>query len=159
MFVSPYNHVLSRDFSLIESYCNNVTEYNALLTGLQLAQQMGVQYLEAYDDSKLIVNQIKRKYEVHHEDLIPYQHAAIQLVNTFNGFYISHVSRLKNTTIDTVAALATTLALPADTYYHLTVDTRHLFYSKYSLEVAKFMQPQQTLNLETSDFSSSTVPA
>jgi len=77
VFVSPYNHILSRDFSLIESYCNNVTEYNALLTGLQLAQQMGVQYLEAYDDSKLIVNQIKGEYEIHQEDLIPYHRVAI----------------------------------------------------------------------------------
>ena len=56
---------------------NSAVEYNALLIGLQLAQQMGVTYLEAYGDSKLIVNQIKREYEVRHEDLIPYHHAAI----------------------------------------------------------------------------------
>ena len=34
VFVSPYNHILPRVFSLIEPYSNNVAEYNALLIGL-----------------------------------------------------------------------------------------------------------------------------
>jgi len=56
VFVSPENHVLPRAFSLTEPCSKNVVENNDLLIGLQLAQQMGVQYLEAYGDSKLIVN-------------------------------------------------------------------------------------------------------
>ena len=38
IFVSPENHVLPRTFSLTEPCSNNVTEYNALLIGLHLAQ-------------------------------------------------------------------------------------------------------------------------
>ena len=56
VFILPENHVLPRAFSLTESYSNNVAEYNALLIGLQLAQQMGVQSLEAYSDSILVIN-------------------------------------------------------------------------------------------------------
>ena len=98
---------------------------------------MGVHYLEAYGDPKLIVNQVKREYEVHHEDLMSYQHATIKLADSFDGFYISHVSRLLNTKADALAALVATLALPADTTYHLTVATCHLFYPKYDLEVSE----------------------
>ena len=98
---------------------------------------MGVTYLEAYGDSKLSVNQIKGEYEVRHEELIPYHHAAIQLANTFDGFYISHVSHLQNTKADALSMLAATLALPADSSYHLTVATHHLFYLKYGLEVSE----------------------
>ena len=105
IFVSPENHVLPRAFSLIKSCSNNVAEHNALLIGLQLTQQMGVRYLEAYGDSKLIVNQIRREYEVCYKDLIPYHHETIQLANTFDGFYISHVSHLQNTKADALAAL------------------------------------------------------
>jgi len=94
VFISPGNHVLPHAFSLTEPCSNNVVEYNALLIGLHLTQQMGVQYLEAYGDSKLIINQVKGEYEVHHEDLVLYHHVAIQLVNTFEGFYISHLSHL-----------------------------------------------------------------
>ena len=54
---------------------------------------MGVRYLEAYGDSKLIVNQVKGEYEVRHEDLVPYQHVVIKMANLFEGFYIGHVSQ------------------------------------------------------------------
>ena len=89
---------------------------------------MGVRYLEAYGDSKLIINQVKGEYEVHHEDLVAYYHAVIEMTNLFDGFYIGHVSRSQNTRVDALAALAMTLALPVDTEYHLTVATRHLVY-------------------------------
>jgi len=106
---------------------------NALLIGLQLAHGIGVHYLEAYGDSKLIINQVKGEYEVRHEDLVPYYHTVIELANLFDGFYIGLVSRSQNTKADALAALATTLALPVDTEYHLTVATRHLVYSKHML--------------------------
>jgi len=44
-----------------------------------------------------------------------------------------HMSRSQNTKADALAALATTLALPVDTEYHLTVTTRHLVCSKHML--------------------------
>ena len=135
VFVSLENYVLPRAFSLMELCSNNVAKYNALLIGLQLAQQMGVQYLEAYGNSKFIVNQVKGQHEVHHEDLIPYHHATINLADSFDGFYISHVSRLMNTKADALAMLAAILALLAHTTYSLTVATRHLFCLKYGLGV------------------------
>ena len=98
---------------------------------------MGVQYLEAYGDSKLIVNQFKGEYEVNYEDLIPYHHATIKLTNSFDGFYISHVSHLHNTKADALATLTAKLTLPADTTYRLTVATRHLFCLKYGLEISE----------------------
>ena len=76
VFISAENHVLPRAFLLTEPCSNNMTKYNALLIGLQLAHEMGVCYLETYGDSKLIVNQIKGEYEVRHEDLVPYYHTS-----------------------------------------------------------------------------------
>ena len=72
VLISPQNHVIPRAFSLITPCSNNVAEYNALLIGLQLAHEMGVRYLKAYDDSKLIINQVKEEYEVWHKDLVPF---------------------------------------------------------------------------------------
>ena len=72
---------------------------------------MGVRYLKAYSDSKLIVNQVKCEYEVRHEDLVPYYHKVIKMANLFDGFYIGHVSRYQNTKADALALLAATLAL------------------------------------------------
>ena len=61
VFVSPNDHILPRAFFLMEPCSNNVTEYNTLLIRLQLAQEMGVKYLEAYGDSKLIINHINER--------------------------------------------------------------------------------------------------
>ena len=44
---------------------------------MQLAEEIGVKNLEAYGDSKLIVNQVHGDYEVRHEDLVPYHNATI----------------------------------------------------------------------------------
>ena len=72
VLVSLQNYVISRAVSLTEPCSNNVAEYNALLIGMQLADEIGVKNLEAYGDSKLIVNQVRGEYEVRHEDLVPY---------------------------------------------------------------------------------------
>jgi len=93
VYISPQNHVLPRAFSLTEPCSNNVVEYNALLIGLQVTHEMGVRYLESYGDLKLIINQVKGEYEVRHGDLVPYYHAVIKMANSFDGFYIGHVSR------------------------------------------------------------------
>ena len=59
---------------------------------MQLAEEIGVKNLEAYGDSKLIVNQVCREYEVRHEDLVPYHNAIIIMAEKFENFYIDHIS-------------------------------------------------------------------
>jgi len=113
---------------------NNVAEYNALLIGLKLAYKMGVRYLKAYGDSKLIVNQVKGEYEFWHKDLVPYYYAVIEMANSFDGFYIGYIFHLQNTKADVLAGLAATLALPINTTYHLTVVAQRLFCPRYVLE-------------------------
>ena len=48
--------MITRAFSLTEQCFNNILEYNALLISMQLNEEIGVKNLEAYGDSKLIVN-------------------------------------------------------------------------------------------------------
>ena len=56
VLISPLNYIIPCAFSLTKPCSNNVMEYNALLIGIQLAKEIGVKNLEAYGDSKLIVN-------------------------------------------------------------------------------------------------------
>ena len=71
---------------------------------MQLAEEIDVKHLEAYGDSKLIVNQVRGKYEVRHEDLVPY-YATISMAKEFKYFYISHVPRQQNAHADALASL------------------------------------------------------
>ena len=111
--VSPHNYVIPHSFSLTEPCSNNVSEYNALLIGMQIADEIGVKNLEANGDSKLIVNQVRGKYEVRHEDLVLYHNATIYMAERFRNFYIDHVSHQQNVYADALASLAASLALPA----------------------------------------------
>ena len=54
-------------FSVTEPCFNNSSEYNALLIGMKLAEEIWVKNLEAYSGLKLIVNQVRGEYEVQHE--------------------------------------------------------------------------------------------
>jgi len=69
VFFSLQNYVIPRAFSLTEPCSNNVAEYNTLLMGMQIANEIGVKNFKAYCDSKLIVNQVRGEYEVRYEDL------------------------------------------------------------------------------------------
>ena len=64
VLMSPQNYVIPYVFSLTEPCFNNVVKYNALLIGMQIAEEIGVRNLEAYVDSKLIINQVRGEYEV-----------------------------------------------------------------------------------------------
>jgi len=86
VFISPHNYVIPRAFSLTEPCSNNGSEYIALLIEMQLAQEIGVKNLEAYSDSKLIVNQVRGEYEVRHEDLVSYHNATIIMAEKFKNF-------------------------------------------------------------------------
>jgi len=89
ILVSPHNYVIPRAFSLTKPCSNSVVEYDTLLIGMQLAEKIGVKHLEAYGDSKLIVNQVRGEYEVRHEDLVPYHNATINMGEKFKSFYIN----------------------------------------------------------------------
>ena len=137
MLISPQNYVIPRAFSLTEPCTNNVAEYNALLIGMQLAKEIGVKYLEAYGDSKLVVNQVRGEYEVRHEDLVPYHRAMIKLAEKFEGFFIDHVPRRQNAHANALASLATSLALPAEMTEKVLVANRDLYCLGFSLEEVK----------------------
>jgi ribonuclease HI len=150
VLVSPRNYVLPRAFSLTEPCTNNAAEYNALLIGMQLAEEIGVKRLEAYGDSKLIVNQVRGEYEVRHEDLIPYHEATVKLAERFENFYINHVPRRQNAHADALASLAASLALPAKAKEKVLVASRDLYCPKFSLEeVETIADAMENLEIST----------
>ena len=83
VLISPHNYVIPYAFSLTKSSSNNVSENNALLIGMQLAEEIGVKNLEAYGDSKLIINHVCGEYKVWHEDLVPYHNVTIIMTKKF----------------------------------------------------------------------------
>jgi len=137
VLVFPQNYVIPHAFSLIEPCSNNVAEYNALLIGMQITDEIGVKNLEAYDDSKLIVNQVRGEYEVRHEDLVPYYNATIHMAERFKNFFIDHEPRQQNAHADALASLATSLALPAGVVEKILIYSHDLYCLRSHLKIIK----------------------
>ena len=88
---------------------------------------------QAYGDSKLIINQVRRKYEVGHEDLISYHNATINMAEELKSFYINHVPR-QQTHEDALVSFVASLALPAGATEKVLVYSHHLYCSKFAFE-------------------------
>ncbi|XP_025703549.1 uncharacterized protein [Arachis hypogaea] len=87
---------------------NNQAEYEALLAGLKLAQQLRIPQIIVYCDSSLVVHQIKGEYQVKDPLLEKYWLITKDLISKFNKFDIIHVNREQNTRADVLSKLATT---------------------------------------------------
>jgi len=125
--------MVPRAFSLTELCSNNVAEYNALLIGMQIADEICVKNLEAYGDSTLIVNQVRGEYEDRHKDLVPYYNATIHMAERFKNFYIDHVPCQQNAHADALT-LAASLALPARIVEKILVYSHDLYCLRIAFE-------------------------
>lgn len=81
---------------------NNVAEYTALVEGLSLALELGVQKLNVFSDSELMVKQMNGEYKVKNEDLRPLFEKATQLRKQFQQVNIAHVRREQNKRADAI---------------------------------------------------------
>lgn len=79
---------------------NNQAEYKALLAGLDLANENGIDTLEVFLDSELIVKQVQGKYKVKNPDLKPLFAEVLKKTNNFSSISFAHVYREKNKDAD-----------------------------------------------------------
>ncbi len=82
---------------------NNVAEYQALISGLKSAAQLGCRDLHIYLDSELIVRQILGVYKVKNANLKIFFNKVEALLKKFGSWDIQHVPRSKNTRADELA--------------------------------------------------------
>lgn len=89
---------------------NNIAEYLALIEGLKLAKTEGVTQLEAYLDSKLVVEQVLGNWRVKDEKLQPLCAHAQKLIREFEKWSITHVRREQNVKADSLSKAAAELS-------------------------------------------------
>ena len=85
---------------LIGSATHNVAEYQALIEGLKLARDYGVQRIRVYMDSELVVDQVNRVSAVRQAHLSELHTVASSLVALFESIRISWVPREMNAEAD-----------------------------------------------------------
>ncbi|GKE69317.1 reverse transcriptase domain-containing protein, partial [Tanacetum coccineum] len=87
---------------------NNEAEYKALIAGLRIAAQMGMQNVQVNVDSKLVANQVLGTYVAKEENMIKYLEKVKGLVSGFANFSISQVPHSKNKKADALSKIAST---------------------------------------------------
>ena len=69
LFVSPLGDHMRYVVRLHFPMSNNMTEYEALLSGLCIAIELGIKRLDIRRDSKLIIDQVMKEASCHNEKM------------------------------------------------------------------------------------------
>ncbi|GJZ17759.1 reverse transcriptase domain-containing protein [Tanacetum coccineum] len=87
---------------------NNEAEYEALIAGLKIAEQMGVENLLANVDSRLVANQVNETHVAKETHMIRYLEKVKTLTSSFKAFSIKQVLRNENKKADALSKIAST---------------------------------------------------
>ncbi|GJW39599.1 reverse transcriptase domain-containing protein [Tanacetum coccineum] len=87
---------------------NNEAEYEALIAGLRIAEQMGVKNLQANVDSRLVTNQVNGTYVAKEADMVRYLEKVKALTGGFKAFTIKQITRSENKKADPLSKIAST---------------------------------------------------
>jgi len=84
---------------------NNMAEYEALLSGLRIAIELGVKCLDARDDSQLVVDQVMKESSCHDPKMEAYCNAVRRLDDNFDVLELNHVPCKYNEDADELAKI------------------------------------------------------
>ncbi|GKD29072.1 reverse transcriptase domain-containing protein [Tanacetum coccineum] len=88
---------------------NNKAEYEALIAGLRIAEQMGIKNLQANVDSRLVANQVNESYIAKESGKMQYLEKVKTLASNFKKFLIKQVPRRENKKADALSKIASTI--------------------------------------------------
>lgn len=93
VFCGGYNNELYQELT---QGTNNLAEWYALLSGLEIAINEGIDHLEVIGDSELVIHQINGKYKVKKASLKPLYEKCNYLKSKFKKITFTHVKRDNN---------------------------------------------------------------
>ncbi|HVE84030.1 MAG TPA: ribonuclease HI family protein [Myxococcales bacterium] len=100
VLVEPNGRVVERLGKFLGVQTNNYAEYMGLLLGLKRAKDLGVQEVEVFADSELMIRQLGGRYQVKSPSLRPLYEEVLELLNQFGRFKLVHVPREMNAAAD-----------------------------------------------------------
>ena len=92
---------------------NNIVEYEACITGLETAFDIGIRQLEIHEDSHLVIQRTQGIWRTRDEKLKPYNAYLDLLVARFDELRYIHLPWAENQFADVLATLASVVEIPA----------------------------------------------
>ena len=106
--------VVALSFKLEFPCSNNTAEYEAYLTELATALEIGVKHLRVLSDSNLVVCQTKGSFSLKEPSLAPYRAMAQKMEERFSTFEIEQALRNENRFADALVALGSQIMFERD---------------------------------------------
>lgn len=100
VLAGPDGEVIDTLANYIGKATNNIAEYQAMVSGLELALERGVNRLAIFSDSELIVRQLEGAYKVKNEGLRPYYQEAKSLLSRLEEYEMQSIPREANAHAD-----------------------------------------------------------
>ena len=113
---SPIGERIEQAVHLGFDASNNELEYEALITGVELALAVGADNLLIRSDSQLVVGQVNAEFESREPRMTKYASLAKQKLSTLSTWRLEHVPRDRNETADALAAVAASLPVRETIY-------------------------------------------
>nr|KYP51927.1 Retrovirus-related Pol polyprotein from transposon 17.6 [Cajanus cajan] len=107
----PRGIVLEQSLRFRFKASNNQAEYEALLAGLRVAEDMGASKVKCLTDSKVVAEQVGDNFQVKDHMMQKYYHTYQKLKTGFQELSVEHIPRENNTRADQLARLAATKKL------------------------------------------------
>ncbi|RVW60648.1 hypothetical protein CK203_048847 [Vitis vinifera] len=108
---SPTGEHLEQAIRLRFPTSNNEAEYEAILSGLDLALALSVSRLRVYSDSQLVVRHVQKEYEVKDERMARYLTKVRNTLQRFTEWTIEKIKRTENGRADVLAGITASLPI------------------------------------------------
>ncbi|KAL6342336.1 hypothetical protein AAG906_008897 [Vitis piasezkii] len=108
---SPIGEHLEQAIRLGFPASNNEAEYEAILSGLDLALALSVSKLRVYSDSQLVVRHVQKEYEAKDARMARYLTKVRDTLQRFTEWTIEKIKRTENGRADALAGIAASLPI------------------------------------------------
>ncbi|XP_021827276.1 uncharacterized protein LOC110767920 [Prunus avium] len=110
VLIDPEGQTTALSFKLNFPCTNNVAEYEAFITGLSIAKEMGVKRIKMIGDSNLVLSQLQGDFAVKEMTLAPYRTTAEKLMGAFEQIALEHIPGITNRYANALATLGSKLS-------------------------------------------------
>jgi ribonuclease HI len=117
LFISPLRVHMRYIIRLHFPASNNVAEYEALITGLCIAVELGVRHLDVRGDSQLVIDQVMKSSSCRDPKMEANCEEVRCLEDKFHGLELNHVARRYNEVADELAKITSSrTTVPPDVF-------------------------------------------
>nr|CAN67795.1 hypothetical protein VITISV_009541 [Vitis vinifera] len=132
---SPTGEHLEQAIRLGFPVSNNEAEYEAILSGLDLALALSISKLRIYSDSQLVVRHIQEEYEAKDARMARYLAKMRNTLQQFTEWTIEKIKRADNRRADALAGIAASLPIKEVILLHIHVQPNPSTY-----DIAEYLQ-------------------